>query len=190
MIRDDSFIPYILNSAFIAGTATIFSLWLHSMAGFALARMRFPGRETTFIVIISTLLVSFSVILVPLLLIVKAMGLLDSYAGVILPSIFGAFGIFWLRQFYLGIPKELEDACPVDGCGWVRVRWHVAVPLSRPVLAAVAVLFFVATWNAYLWPVAPGDPQQPGQMDGAALGFANLQGRFSGRGTRSWPAPC
>lgn len=179
VMRDDSFGRYMLNSAFIAVVSTAFALWFHSMAGFALARLKFPGRETIFISIIATLLISFSVILVPLFLLVKQMGLLNTYTGVILPSTFtmGGFAIFWLRQAYLGIPTELEDACRVDGCGWLRVWWHIGVPLSRPVLAALAVLLFVGTWNAYLWPLAILSDTHKWTVQ---LGLANLQGQFAG----------
>jgi hypothetical protein len=99
----------------------------------------------------STLLVSLPVILVPLFLVAKQLGLLDSYAGLIVPSIFHAFGIFLLRLYYLNIPRELEEAADLDGCGCWRRYWSVILPLSRPVLASLSMLFFLANWNAFLW---------------------------------------
>ncbi|MGA8117963.1 MAG: carbohydrate ABC transporter permease [Actinocatenispora sp.] len=147
------FLRYLFNSLIVAIVVTVVALFFHSMAGYALARLRFPGRDTVFVMIFSTLLITFPVVLVPLFLIVHTLGLLDSYAGIIIPSIFNAFGIFLLRQFYLGLPKELEEAAIVDGCGYWRVYWKVVVPLSRPVFAALAVLFFLANWNAFLWPL-------------------------------------
>jgi multiple sugar transport system permease protein len=125
----------------------------HSMAAYALARLRFPGRELIFRLIFSTLLVSLPVILVPLFVLVRAMGLLNSYAGLIIPAIFHAFGIFLLRQFYLGIPGELEEAAIIDGAGYWRVYANIILPLSRPILAALAVFFFLANWNSFLWPL-------------------------------------
>jgi multiple sugar transport system permease protein len=147
------FARYLFNSLLVSVVVTVLALFFHSMAAYALARLRFPGRDAVFMLIFSTLLITFPVILVPLFLIVHALGLLDSYAGLIVPAVFNAFGIFLLRQFYLSIPKELEDAAIVDGCGYWQVYWRILLPLSRPVFAALAVLFFLANWNAFLWPL-------------------------------------
>jgi multiple sugar transport system permease protein len=147
------FARYLFNSLLVSVVVTVLALFFHSMAAYALARLRFPGRDAVFMLIFSTLLITFPVILVPLFLIVHALGLLDSYAGLIVPAVFNAFGIFLLRQFYLSIPKELEDAAIVDGCGYWQVYWRIILPLSRPVFAALAVLFFLANWNAFLWPL-------------------------------------
>lgn len=167
---------YVGNSLFVSVVVTVVALWFHSMAGYALARLRFPGRGVMFGAIIATLLVSLPVVLVPTFLLVKQLGLLDSYAGLIIPSIFNAFGIFWLRQFYLGIPDELEDAARMDGCGWFGVWWRVAVPLSRPVLASLAVLFFLTNWNSYLWPLTIlGD----NKLWTVQVGLASLQGQYA-----------
>nr|WP_207956875.1 carbohydrate ABC transporter permease [Rubrobacter tropicus] len=147
------FLRYMLNSLFVATTVTVAALWFHSMAAYALARLRFPGRDVLFFAIFSTLLVALPIILVPLFILVRELGMLDSYVGLIVPAIFNAFGIFLLRQFYLGMPQELEDAAFVDGCGYWGVYWHVILPLSRPILAALAVFFFLANWNSFLWPL-------------------------------------
>jgi multiple sugar transport system permease protein len=147
------FSRYMFNSFFVSMTVTILALWFHSMAAYALARLRFPGRELIFSLIFSTLLVSLPVILVPLFILVRELGMVNSYAGLIVPAIFHAFGIFLLRQFYLGIPRELEEAAIVDGAGYWRVYWNVILPLSKPILAALAVFFFLANWNSFLWPL-------------------------------------
>jgi multiple sugar transport system permease protein len=144
---------YMLNSFFIAGTITVVALWFHSMAGFALARLKFPGREVIFLAIFSTFLVSLPVIIVPLFILVRQMGMVNSYAGLIIPAIFNAFGIFLLRQFYIAIPQELQEAAIIDGAGYFRIYWSVMLPLSRPILAALAVFFFLANWNAFIWPL-------------------------------------
>lgn len=144
---------YIVNSLIVAVVVTVVALLFHSMAGYALARLRFPGRELIFTSIFATLLVSVPVILVPLFLVAKTLGILDSYWGLIIPPIFNAFGIFFLRQFYIGLPSDLEDAAFVDGCGYWRVYLHVVLPLSRPLLGALAVFFFLANWNSFLWPL-------------------------------------
>jgi len=144
---------YILNSFFVAGTITVVALWFHSMAGFALARLRFPGRDVIFLAIFSTFLVALPVIIVPLFILVRQMGMVNSYAGLIIPAIFNAFGIFLLRQFYIGIPSELQEAAFIDGASYFRIYWSVMLPLSRPILAALAVFFFLANWNAFIWPL-------------------------------------
>jgi multiple sugar transport system permease protein len=147
------FFRYMFNSFFVSATVTVVALFFHSMAAYALARLRFPGRELIFRLIFATLLVSLPVILVPLFVLVRAMGMLNSYAGLIIPAIFHAFGIFLLRQFYLGVPKELEEAAILDGAGYWRVYTNIILPLSRPILAALAVFFFLANWNSFLWPL-------------------------------------
>jgi multiple sugar transport system permease protein len=147
------FLRYMFNSFFVSATVTIVALFFHSMAAYALARLRFPGRELIFRLIFATLLVSLPVILVPLFVLVRAMGMLNSYAGLIIPAIFHAFGIFLLRQFYLGVPKELEEAAILDGAGYWRVYTNIILPLSRPILAALSVFFFLANWNSFLWPL-------------------------------------
>src|SRR5579862_42854 len=147
------FYRYVWNTFFVAATVTIIALFFHSMAGYALARLRFPGRETIFLAMFSTFLISQPVIIVPLFILVRWMGLLDSYAGLIIPSIFNSFGIFLLRQFYLAVPRELEEAAVVDGAGYFRIYWSIILPLSRPILSALAILFFLANWNSFLWPL-------------------------------------
>ncbi|MGI8475845.1 MAG: carbohydrate ABC transporter permease [Thermomicrobiales bacterium] len=153
VLTEVAFPRYMLNSLFVSSTVTVAALFFHSMAAYALARLRFPGRELIFSLIFSTLLVSLPVILVPLFILVRALGLLDSYGGLIIPAIFNAFGIFLLRQFYLGIPRELEEAAIIDGAGYWRVYWNIILPLSRPILAALSVFFFLANWNSFLWPL-------------------------------------
>src|ERR1044072_3785629 len=135
---------FMLNSAIVSVTVTVIALFFHSMAAYALARLRFPGRGIIFSGIMSTLLVSLPVVLVSLFLVPRQLGLLDSYAGLIVPSIFHAFGIFLLRQYYLNIPRELEEAADLDGCGYFFRWWRIVLPLSRPALASLSVLFFLA----------------------------------------------
>ena len=144
---------YLLNSLLVATVVTLVALLFHSMAAYSLARLRFPGRQAIFMAILCTLMVPFTVIVVPLFLIVDWLGWVDSYAGLIVPMIPHAFGIFLLRQFYLSLPRELEEAAIVDGASLVRVYWHIVLPLSRPILAALGIFFFLANWNNFLWPL-------------------------------------
>ncbi|GCA53406.1 L-arabinose transport system permease protein AraQ [Sinorhizobium sp. KGO-5] len=170
------FIRYMANSFLVSATVTIVALFFHTMAGYALARLRFPGREVMFLAIFSTLLVSLPVIIVPLFVIVKAMGMLNSYAGLIIPAIFNAFGIFLLRQYYLSLPKEIEEAARIDGAGYWRIYWSVILPLSRPIMSALAILFFLANWNSFLWPLTiTSDPD----LWVVQLGIANFKSQYS-----------
>jgi len=167
---------YLLNSALVSLVVTAFALLFHSMAAYALARLRFPGRNMIFSAILSTLLVSLPAILVPLFVVARELNMLDSYAGLIVPSIFNAFGIFLLRQYYLDFPRELEEAAELDGCGYLRLYWSIILPLSRPMLASLGVLFFLANWNAFLWPLTiTRDPD----LRVIQLGIAGLQGQYS-----------
>jgi multiple sugar transport system permease protein len=147
------FTRYILNTFFVAGTITVVALFFHSMAGYAFARLKFPGRDLIFLSIFATFLVSLPVIIVPLFILVRRLGMVNNYAGLIIPAIFNAFGIFLLRQFYLGIPGELQEAAIIDGASYWGIYWNIMLPLSRPILSALAVFFFLVNWNSFLWPL-------------------------------------
>jgi multiple sugar transport system permease protein len=153
VLTEVPFWRYLINTFVVSAVVTVLALFFHTMAGYALARLRFPGRETLFLAMFSTFLVSLPVIIVPLFILVRSLGMLNSWQGLIVPAIFNAFGIFLLRQFYIGMPRELEDAAFVDGCGYWGVYRHVILPLSRPILAALTVFFFLANWNSFLWPL-------------------------------------
>ncbi|MEO6394764.1 MAG: carbohydrate ABC transporter permease [Devosia sp.] len=172
-----NFVRYIFNSALVSGVVTAVALLFHSMAGYALARLRFPGREAIFLAMFSTFLISLPVIIVPLFIVARTLGLLNSYAGLIVPSIFNAFGIFLLRQFCISIPRELEEAALIDGASYWRIYWSVILPLSRPILSALSILFFLANWNAFLWPLTV--VRSPDLMT-VQVAIAGLQGQYSG----------
>ncbi|PLP56291.1 sugar ABC transporter permease [Mesorhizobium loti] len=176
VITEVPFVRYMANSLFVSATVTVVALFFHSMAGYALARLRFPGRELIFLAIFSTLLVSLPVIIVPLFIIVRAMGMLNTYAGIIVPSVFNAFGIFLLRQYYLSLPREIEEAAVIDGAGYWRIYWSVILPLSKPILAALAILFFLANWNAFLWPLTVASDQNLWVVQ---VGIANFKSEYS-----------
>lgn len=154
-----SFARYLLNSALVASVVTVVALLFHSMAAYSLARLRYPGRNVIFVAILSTLMVPFTVIVVPLFIIVDWLGWVDTYWGLIVPMIPNAFGIFLLRQFYLQLPRELEEAAIVDGASLMRVYWSIVLPLSRPILAALGIFFFLFNWNNFLWPLVATQSQ-------------------------------
>jgi multiple sugar transport system permease protein len=167
------FFRYILNTFFIAGTITVAALFFHSMAGFAFARLKFPGRDLIFLSIFSTFLVSLPVIIVPLFILVQRMGMVNNYAGLIIPAIFNAFGIFLLRQFFLGIPSELQEAAIIDGASYWGIYWNIMLPLSRPILSALAVFFFLVNWNAFIWPLTITTNQDLWVVQVAIASFQN-----------------
>jgi len=151
-------------------------LLFHSMAAYSLARLRFPGRGLLFVAIISTLMITFPVILVPLFLLVKQLGWVNTYWALIIPNIFNASGIFLMRQFYLGIPRELEEAAIIDGASLVRVYYAIILPLARPIIAALSIFFFLANWNFFLWPlVVTTDPN----LEVLQVGLATLSGQYN-----------
>lgn len=176
VLTEVPFLRYMFNSFIVSATVTVVALLFHSMASYALARLRFPGREAIFLAIFSTLLVSLPVIIVPLFIVVKTLGMLNSYAGLIVPAIFNAFGIFLLRQYYLSLPRELEEAAVIDGAGYWRIYWSVVLPLSRPILAALTILFFLANWNSFLWPLTITADQNLWVVQ---VGIANFQSQYS-----------
>lgn len=144
---------WLLNSFAAATLQTVLILITASMGAYALARMEFAGKRLVFGLIISTLLVPPVVFLIPNYLIVQNLGWLDSILAITVPGAAGAFGIFFLRQFFVGLPVEIEEAARIDGAGDFRIFFRVVLPLARPALATLAVLSFLNNWNDFLWPV-------------------------------------
>lgn len=147
------FARFFLNSIVFAGGVTALSLLLDSLAAYALARLKFRGRDACFWVVLLVLMVPFQITLVPLFLTVFQLGWLDSFAGLIIPRATNAFGIFLLRQFFISLPRDFDDAARVDGASEFRIYWQIVLPLSRPALATLAVFHFMYNWNDFLWPL-------------------------------------
>ncbi len=145
-----------LNSAIIAGTVTITNVVLGSMAGYAFARLRFPGREFLFLLVLGTLMIPDQLRMVPVYQIMQTLGLSRGdlqYGGVILILAISATSVFLLRQYFLTIPRDLEEAAKIDGAGFFTTFWRVMLPLASPALAAVAILSFQGAWNGFFWPL-------------------------------------
>jgi multiple sugar transport system permease protein len=142
-----------LNSTFIALTITGMQLLTSTMAGFAFARYEFPGRITFFIVILSTLMIPFQVIMIPLFIMMAKMGMVNTYAGLIVPALVTPFGIFLMRQFMLGVPKSLLEAARIDGAPEPYIYARIMLPLSKPAIAALTIFTFLAAWDDFLWPL-------------------------------------
>lgn len=166
---------WFLNSVFISLCGTLLVLLVTSMAAYALARLRFRGREGLFRVILSTLMIPAPVTLIPVFVIVTRLGLFDTYPALILPGAASAFGVFLLRQFFLTIPAELEEAAFLDGAGYLRVFFNVLLPLCKPALGTLAIFTFIGFWNDFAWPLIVTNDLQ---MRTLPVGLAIFQGQY------------
>lgn len=144
---------HLINSIGVAVGGTLLSLLFNSMAGYAFAKLRFGGRDRIFAILIAALAIPGQVGMLPLFLLMRQLGLVNTYLGVLIPSLASILGIFLVRQFALSIPDELLDAARVDGAGELRIFASVVLPLMRPVLATLAIITFMNTWNDFLWPL-------------------------------------
>ncbi|MBE9179617.1 carbohydrate ABC transporter permease [Oculatella sp. LEGE 06141] len=169
------FLRWLLNSVVIAISVTCFNLLFNSMAGYALARLRFRGDRLWFFLILAVLAVPAQVTLIPTFLILKALGWLNSYQGMIVPGMVNAVFIFMMRQFFINFPKELEEAAQLDGLNRFGTFWHIVLPLAKPALAAQAVFVFMGSWNNFLLPVVIlFDPE----MFTLPLGLNTFKGQY------------
>ncbi len=144
---------YFLNSTVLALGVTFISLLVNSMAGFAFAKFKFPGKNQLFAFLLSSMIIPGQVTMLPVFLLLKKLGLLNSYFGIILPGMASIFGIFLIRQYMVGIPDSLIDAARVDGASDFFIYWRIILPLARPVLVTLALFTFMGTWNDFLWPL-------------------------------------
>ena len=147
------FSRYVFNSIFVALSVTTLSLIVNALAAYAFARLEFPGRSVLFAVFLSTMIVPFEVLAIPLYLQIRSFGWVNTYQALIIPWIANPLGIFLLRQFFQEIPRELEEAARIDGCSYVGAFRHVVIPNSIPALVAFALIRFQASWDAFLWPL-------------------------------------
>jgi multiple sugar transport system permease protein len=164
-----------LNTVLMAGLRTIGQVLFCSMAAYAFARLRFPGRNVLFGILLSVLMVPPQLFIIPQYQIMSSLGWLNSLQALVVPGLFSAFGVFLLRQFFLGLPRELEEAAAIDGAGPVRIYWSIVLPLARPGLVALALLVLLWSWNDLFWPLVVNT--DPGKMTLSA-GLASLQGQF------------
>ncbi len=146
-------VRWFINSLAIALIVTLLVVIVDAMAAYAYARMEFRGRNTIFAILLATLFMPGIMFLVPNFLTIFRLGLLNNYLGVIIPAMAGVFGVFFLRQFFATLPKDLEEAAAIDGASQVKVFTHVALPLARPALATLAIITFLGSWNDFLWPL-------------------------------------
>lgn len=144
---------FFLNSAIVAGGVTAITIVVSSLAAYAFARLRFPGRDSIFVAYLGTLMIPQVMLVIPLFLIINQLGWVNTYQGMILPMAFSSFGAFLLRQFFLSIPRELEEAALIDGASRLRILISIIIPLSLPAIGLLALFTFIGQWNNFLWPL-------------------------------------
>ncbi len=168
-------IRWLLNSFIISSTVVCFDLFINSMAAFSLSRLKFPGRDIIFSIILATLMVPQQVTIVPLYLMVNKMGLVGTYPAIIIPRVAMALGVFMLRQFFLQIPKEYEEAAEIEGAGRFLIYWRIMMPLTIPALSALAIFAFLGAWNDFMWPLIVANTPE---MFTLPVGLANFSGTY------------
>jgi multiple sugar transport system permease protein len=167
---------FFLNSFLVTAATVLGNLVLCSLAGYAFARLRFFGRDVLFVLLLATLMIPFQVVMIPIFLIMRHLGLVDSLGALILPNLVTPFGIFLMRQFFRTLPIELEEAARIDGCSRLGVLVRIVLPLSGPALATLAVITFLWNWNDFLWPLVVIQSESNMTLQ---LGLSTFQGAHS-----------
>jgi multiple sugar transport system permease protein len=170
------FARFFFNSFIVASAVTILQLVTCSMAAYAFARLRFPGRDALFLGYLGTLMIPAQVVIIPNFILLRYLGWIDSYQALILPAAFSAFGTFLLRQYFLTIPRELEDAAVVDGANHFQIYARIILPLSGPALSALAIFTFLFNWNSFLYPLVVTNSTR---MSTLTVGLNTLQGQYN-----------
>lgn len=167
---------YFLNSFIVATSTTALQLVVCSMAAYAFARLRFPGRDLLFLAFLGALMVPSQVTLIPRFLLMRELGWFNTYQALVLPFVFSSFGTFLLRQYFLTLPRELEEAARIDGASYFQNYWLIAMPLARPALAALAIFTFINEWNSFLWPLIVTTKPE---MNTLIVGLNTLRGQYN-----------
>lgn len=165
-----------LNSLVFATGMTILSLLCNAMAAYGFAKLSFPGREKLFSLLLLTMMVPGQVTMMPVFLILKSLGLLNTFTGLIVPGVASVFGIFMLRQFMRDVPEEIIEAARIDGCSEFRIFFSIMFPLCRPILATLAIFSFIGAWNEFFWPLIIMLREE---MQTLPVALANLNGQFN-----------
>lgn len=147
------FFRFFLNSVFVALCVTAGHVLASACAAYAFARLKFPGRDALFFAYIATMMIPGSVTIIPVFIIMKLFGWVDTYRALIIPGMFSAFGTFLLRQFFLTISQDVEDAAKIDGASTLRIFWRIILPMSKPALAALTTATFMGNWQSFMWPL-------------------------------------
>lgn len=147
------FARFYLNSVLVAICVTLGQVLTSSFAAYAFARLQFPGRDKIFFAYLATMMIPGSVTMIPVFILMKLFNWIDSYKALVIPAIFTAYGTFMLRQFFMTLPRDLEDAAKIDGCGFFGIYWKIILPLSRPAIATLTTFTFMGNWGSFMWPL-------------------------------------
>lgn len=166
---------YFMNSLIVAVITTAGQVIIAAMAGYAFARLNFKHRDLLFLIILITMLIPPQVNIIPLFFLMRELHLIDTYQALILPGLFGGFGVFMMRQYFLGLPKDLEESARIDGCNIFETFFKIALPLAIPAVATLAIFTFVTTWNSFMWPLIVTNSEG---MRTLPVGLAIFKGSF------------
>lgn len=166
---------YFFNSLFVATITTFGQVLFASLAGYAFARLNFKFKNALFLLILITMLIPPQVNIIPLFFLMRELHLINTYPALILPALFGGFGIFLMRQYFLGFPKDLEESAKIDGCNLFQTFFKIALPLALPTVATLAIFTFVTTWNSFMWPLIVTNTEN---MRTLPVGLAIYKGSF------------
>lgn len=169
------FIDYYKNSLIVSISITIGTIIISAMAAYPFARMNFKGKNILFYLFLGTMMIPFYVQIIPLHSIIQKLGWLDTRKALIIPRLFSPFGIFLFRQYFLTIPKELDEAAEMDGCSKFRLFWRIILPLSKPAIASLAIFTFLFGWNDFLWPLLVTTKPE---FTTVQIGIANFSGKY------------
>lgn len=153
LFKSFHFDTYLTNTIYVTVAIVVLSLLVNSMAAYALARLKFPGRNIIFLFVLGSMMIPFATFMIPLFMIIRQLGLINNLWGIIVVAIAHPFSIFLLRQFYMNYPKELEEAGRIDGLGLIAIFFRLIVPTSKPIFTTVGLLVFIWNWNNYVWPL-------------------------------------
>jgi ABC-type glycerol-3-phosphate transport system permease component len=176
LLQEHPFVRWTLNSLIVASAVTAVKVVIDAMAGYAFAKMQFPGKNALFLVVLMTLMVPFAAILIPLFIMVRDLKLTNTYLGLILPPLASPIGIFMMRQFIETLPTDLENAARLDGCSEFQIFRRVILPLVRPGLVVLGVFTFMTQWTSYLWPLVIGTKKE---MFTLTVGVQSLRSLFT-----------
>lgn len=166
---------FFFNSLVVAVITTLGQVLFASMAGYAFARFHFKGRDLLFLIVLITMLIPPQVNIIPLFFLMRELHLIDTYSALILPGLFGGFGVFLMRQYFLNYPKDLEEAAKIDGCSVWGAFFKIAIPLALPAIMTLAIFTFVTTWNSFMWPLIVTNSES---MRTLPVGLAIFKGSF------------
>ncbi len=173
LFAESDILRWLMNSAIVSTVGVVSHLVLCSLAGYGFARLKFPGRTFGFLAIVATIMIPTQLLMVPTYVLFARLGLVDTLGAAIVPWLASAFGIFLMRQFFLSLPAELEEAAVLDGCSRLQVFWRVVLPLAKPALATLAIFTLLGSWNDLVWPLIAINDSANFTVQ---LGITNFQG--------------